>query len=648
MHTTPLQSDAATHQPTPFFSRGRRRLIVLATLLVLLISIAVLPPLVNVNRFQKRIARNISSALGRPVYFDHVALTLFPLPGFTLDNVVIDEDPAFGYEPILRADQVQVTLRLSSLWRTHTEFSKIAFSSPSVNLVLLNGHWNIESLLLQASHLEAAPTAQRFAGPARRFPYIEATGARLNLKLGQEKSPVSLTDADFALWLPEPHQWHLRLEAQPTRTDSNPGDTGTLRAEGTLGGGSLDATSLADTPIALEGDWRDAQLGSLSRLLLGRDPGLRGDLSFTFALHGTVGHNAIAANLKLVKARRADFVPDHMLSLEASCSATAQATFHSFTDIACSWPPAGSSDPPLLALTASLPDVTHPDSATAALTLPSLPGDTLFDWLSIATPHPPALLPGAGNLIGTLAWAPALHPTPSPPPAFVSSSALPPAPGLPQQKYTSAPGTLPASADPILTGVLRFTGGSLSLDPATNRSLPLGDVVLTSSLQPGAPPMPGTSPTRPGVAPMHPDAPMPPGAPFMRSHRMGGVSTLSPTDTPTSFTLQPLSLDLGGHQPATLTGHFDATGSTLHLIGSVLPATLRQFANAIPQLGEGLAPLLDQLTASTATPAAAPATPTPIPAAPISIDLTATRLWGAPQIWTQTAPPPATHPRHRR
>ncbi len=186
-------------------------------------------------RFQKRIARNISAALGRPVYFDSVTLVLFPRPGFTLTNVVIDEDPAFGYEPLLRAEQVEVTLRLSSLFHSHTEFSKIAFSDPSVNLVYSNGRWNIESLLLQAAHTQAAPTAQPYAGPARRFPYIEATGARLNLKLDQEKSPVSFTDSEFALWLPEPHQWHLRLKAHPARTDFAPGETGILRAEGILG-----------------------------------------------------------------------------------------------------------------------------------------------------------------------------------------------------------------------------------------------------------------------------------------------------------------------------------------------------------------------------------------------------------------------------
>ena len=204
-------------------------------LLLLVLLLAFIPPLINASRFQLRIASNISASIGRPVHFDRVSPVLLPLPGFTLENFVVDEDPAFGSEPILRAGEVRATLRLSSLWR-HVEFSKISLSAgsagidPSVNLVRNpDGHWNIESLLLQASHIQAAPTAQTYSSPARRFPYIEATGARLNLKLGQIKTPFSLTDADFALWLPEPHQWHIRIEAHPIRTDTAPGDTGTPR-----------------------------------------------------------------------------------------------------------------------------------------------------------------------------------------------------------------------------------------------------------------------------------------------------------------------------------------------------------------------------------------------------------------------------------
>jgi hypothetical protein len=661
----PTSTHDEADQATPPRFRGRTTLIVLVTLFLVFLLIAFLPPLVNLSRFRQRIAGNISAVLGRPVHFDRVSLTLLPLPGFTLENFVIDEDPAFGYEPILRAGQVDVTVRLTSLLHPHAEVSKIALSAgslemaPSVNLVHAStGKWNIESLLLQASHIQAAPTAQRFAGPARRFPYIEATGARLNLKLDQDKTPVSLTDADFALWLPEPHQWHVRLKAHPVRTDTAPGDTGIVRAEGTLGGADLNAQSLAQVPIDLHGDWRDAQLGGISHLVLGRDPGLRGDFAVSFAITGTIGHNAIATHIKLAKARRADFVPDHTLALEASCDAIAGDTFHSFTSIECRWPPAGSSDPAMLIVAGNLPDVRQPQSASATLTLPSLPVDTFFDWLSIATPHPPTVLAGAGTLAGTLNW----RPPPIPTSAARTRGAAPPPP-------KESP-----SGKPTLTGELELAGSSIAIDRANNRSISLRDVVLRST---AAPP-----PTRPHAA---------------RS------ATPQVTPAPDSFDLLPISLALGGKQPAILDGHVDATGYTLHLTGTVLPARLLELAKAVPQLGDGLEPLLDQVADATPDSDHSPETESaepdesaqPEPAAlepqaearsapapesqpeprrassvrppkstgnepapdatiggptlsavPIHIDFTATRTWGGPQIWRETTPPP-THP-HRR
>jgi AsmA family len=608
----PTDTDDETAQRAQPRSRGRIGLIVLFALLVFFLLIAFLPPLVNVSRFQQRIATNIGNALGRPVHFDKVSLTLLPQPGFTLTTFVIDEDPAFGYEPILRADQVQVTLRISSLWRSHVEFSKIAFTEPSVNLVhAANGKWNIESLLLQASHIQAAPTGQRFAGPARRFPYIEATGARINLKFDQEKMPVAFTDTDFALWLPEPQRWHLRLAAHPVRTDTSPGDTGTIRVDGTLGGTDLNAASLAQIAIDLHGDWQDAQLGGLSRLFLGHDSGVRGDFSLSFGLLGTVGANTITADIKLAKARRADFVPAHMLSLEAACKAVAGDTFHSFTAIECNAPPANSSDPSLLIVTGNLPDVHNLATASAHVTIPALPADTLFDWLSVATPHPPAVLEGAGTLAATLAWN---QPD--------DGDSAPVSRSRPQ-----------AAAQAALTGEIEFSGGSIDTDPASNRSVPLGDVLLHSTGAPAA------------VAP--------------RSHlSRRALAALQDSVANSSFDLEPVSLALGGKQPAIFDGHFDANGYTLHLAGTVVCANLLELGNAIPQVGDGLEPLIDEIAAanpdpdarlaSKDTPAGAGSTTrAPLPTEVVHVDLTATRTWGGPQVWRQAAPATPSRPKRR-
>jgi AsmA protein len=324
--------------PPSLSTHALRRLLYLALAALVILLLVLLPPLISVNRYQKRVANSISDSLGRPVHLDKVSLNLLPLPGFILENLVIDEDPAFGSEPVIRANSVRATLRISSLWRRRVEFSTISFTDPSVNLVhLANGKWNLESILLHAAHIDAAPTAQRKAGSAPRFPYIEATGARLNLKLDHEKSPFSLTEADFALWLPDPQQWHLRVQARPTRTDTNVSDTGTIQFEGTLGR----AASLGQVPISLRGEWRNVPLGQASLFVFGHDAGLRGDMILSANAQGTVSNAAIQARLQLAGARRSDFVPARPLDVNLQCLGTATGDFHSFQDIHCSWPPAG-------------------------------------------------------------------------------------------------------------------------------------------------------------------------------------------------------------------------------------------------------------------------------------------------------------------
>ena len=627
MHSTPAHSEAEPELDAIDTHRLRNRLVVGLSILLVVLILLFVPPLINVSRFQHRIERNISNSIGRNVTFDRVSLSLLPLPGFTLENFVIDEDPAFGSEPILWASQVNVTLRISSLWRRHVEFSKISLTdASSVNLVRLsNGKWNIEKLLLQASRIEAAPTAQRFAGPAPRFPYIEATGARLNLKLDQEKMPLTLTDAEFALWLPEPHQWHLRLLAHPTRTDISPGDTGTIRMEGILGGNNAPVRALAEIPINLRGSWEDAQLGDFSRLLTGSDAGLRGDSSMTFAVTGTVDHNTIATNISVAKARRADFVPSRPLTLEVGCNAIATNTFHSFSSIECHWPPAESSDPNIAIVTADVPDTNHPQASSVQITLPALPADTLFDWLSVATPHPPTGLGGPGNLAGTVAWGT----RPLPP-----RSADRPTSGPPPQTTP----TQPPQSSPSWSGELEFSGATLDIDPVNHKAIPLGDIILRSTPPPA--PQPASS-RRPASTPA-----VPPAA--------------------DSFDLLPVSLDLGGKEPLILEGHLDDSAYTFHLSGSAIPARLVALGNAIPQLGDGLKDALQRLailppdsgSESPATAqgsirgtvvikASAAETPAELDQ-PAHIDLTATRSWGGPQVWHQNAAVLPTKPRSRK
>jgi AsmA protein len=534
----PVEAQPSETPEAPYSWRRRLGVALIAVLAV--VMLALLPPLVNVNRFQRRIATSISGSLGRPVHLDRVTLSLLPLPGFTLENFVVSEDLAFGSEPIIRANKVRATLRLSSLWRRRVEFSTISFTEPSVNLVHTpEGKWNIESILLQASRISAAPTAQAKAGPAPRFPYIEATGARVNLKQGVEKTPFSLTDAEFALWLPNPEQWHLRLQGRPLRTDTSVSDTGTVRLEATLGR----ATSLEEVPLELNGSWRGAPLGEATRFVFGRDAGWRGELALETAIHGTTGKSAVEMRLRVNDARREDFVPDQSLTVDFACRGESTQLFHSFADVRCSWPPVGG-DSRKVALSGAMPDVRDWRASTAEAGIADVSANALVGWWHVLSSRVPAGVSANGTLSGSVT-------------------------------YDGRQGAR------LWDGALVVAGASLKADGS---QLLNGDVSLRSVEQ------------------------------VAQGVRGRKAVSLPPS---WSFQLEPVGLDLGGHDPATLSGQVDGSGYTLHLVGMVTKARLEALAVAIPQLGDGLGAIL----------------PTDHTDGPFRVDLAATRLWGETQVW---------------
>ncbi len=131
-----------------------------------------------------------------------------------------------------------------------------------------DGGWNFASILVQAAHIPNAPTGQRFAGSAPRFPYIEAENSRINFKEGNEKKPLSFLNSDLSISLAPGDEWELHFRAQPVRTDLDLdlADTGVLRIDGTL----HRAAMLGQMPLNLKVEWSGVPLGQLSRLTLGR------------------------------------------------------------------------------------------------------------------------------------------------------------------------------------------------------------------------------------------------------------------------------------------------------------------------------------------------------------------------------------------
>lgn len=319
--------------------RGARKV-----MLVIVISILLgifLPPLINVNRYRSDIARSISNAVGRPVTVGHVELRLLPQPGFDLRGVEVGDDPSINPEYLLHADEVTAYLRLSSLWRGRLEIARLSLTAPSLNLVRADdGRWNLETLLSRTAQIPTAPTAQAHPETARRrFPYIEATGGRINFKFGLEKKAFTFTDADFALWLASENNWRMRLEARPLRVDTHVTDVGSIKMEGSFQRNS----TLRYTPVKFSLSWRDGQLGQMSKLLTGGDRGWRGSTSLTVSGTGTPADLALTGDMRVDDFRRYDIFGGGSMRMLAHCTGRYTVEEEKITDLKCQGPVGGGS-----------------------------------------------------------------------------------------------------------------------------------------------------------------------------------------------------------------------------------------------------------------------------------------------------------------
>jgi hypothetical protein len=325
-----------TEETEPRQQKHKRLWLALAALAVLL-AILIVPPFLSVSRYKSRITQLISASLGRPVRLSSVEVRLLPRPGFVLSDLTVEEDPAYGAEPVFHANAVTASIRLLSLWRGRLEIDSISADEASLNLVRTSaGRWNIDSLLRTAT--AEAQSAAGSAGPGKpiRLPYLKAANSRINIKNGPEKLPFSLLNAEMSLYQQSPGDWRIRLRGQPVRTDMplQQADTGILRLEANL----RQAPELRQMPVHLDLEWRQAQLGQLTRLVFGSDAGWRGDLTGELQLDGTADAAQVRTRLRASGVHRAEFAPVASMDFDANCTLVAHFTTRAIDNLLCDSP----------------------------------------------------------------------------------------------------------------------------------------------------------------------------------------------------------------------------------------------------------------------------------------------------------------------
>lgn len=371
------------------FLRSRRGLAVVAALLIVLFLFRP-----GVHRLRDRIAGSIGSALGRKVALDNVRIHLLPRPGFDLEGLVIYDDPSFSAEPMVRAQHVSAAIRLGSLFRGHLEIATLSATEPSINLVRNDqGRWNLTSLLERNSRIPAAPTSKPLSERRPAFPYLEATSARINFKIGQAKKSWALTDADVALWQDGENSWGARMKAQPLRTDFNLTDTGLIQVNAAW----QRASSLGDTPLQVTLQWQKGQLGQITKLFSGGDQGWRGGVNLIASLSGTPKSLLVQNQLRIEDFRRYDILSSGV-RLSTACSAHYSTQDGMVRDLSCESPVNGGA----LSLRGSLGPIKTAPNCDLTLTADKVPLSSLLQLARQSKKSLPADLAATGRLSAEL------------------------------------------------------------------------------------------------------------------------------------------------------------------------------------------------------------------------------------------------------
>lgn len=361
----------------------------IAAIAVLLLVLFLFRPVVY--HLRTRIADSIGRALGRRVTLDNVRLRLLPRPGFDLEGLVIYDAPAFSAEPMIRAEDVSAAIRLSSLLRGRLEIATLSATEPSINLVRNDqGRWNLASLIERNAQIPAAPTAKRASERRPAFPYLEATGARVNFKIGQTKKSYALMDADVALWQDSENSWGARIKAEPVRTDFHLTDTGIVQINATW----QRAPTLRLTPLQLAVQWHYGQLGQITQLLSGKDRGWRGGLNFTANISGTPEALQIKSQTSVEDFRRYDIVGTESVRLATVCSGEYNAMTSALADLLCDSPVGGGT----LRLSGTLALVAQAPTYDLTLAVEKVPLTSVVRLLRQAKKQIPADLTASGLL----------------------------------------------------------------------------------------------------------------------------------------------------------------------------------------------------------------------------------------------------------
>ncbi len=279
----------------------KKLLIVLGSLLVVVVALlALLPSLLNVNRYHDRIQSELQAHLGRQVELGQMSLGMFP-PAFKVQNAVIGEDPKYNSgRPFAQTAELDIRLKLRPLLRRDIEVESLRMVHPQVELIHAeDGAWNFSTI---GTHNTQQTKEEQASGQAKplqldRFQIDDGAVAVTDLETHQprmEYSHIDLLLRDYAPGKP----FEISLS-----THLPGGGKQVVKLDGH--GGPIDDATLISTPFEATLQLDQVALSSAqqylnSQALAGTEADISGSIKFKndagkVSTSGTVRMDNVAA-----------------------------------------------------------------------------------------------------------------------------------------------------------------------------------------------------------------------------------------------------------------------------------------------------------------------------------------------------------------
>ena len=264
---------------------------IVLSLVALLLTAVVAARFWDAGRYRDSIQQELQQELRRTVEIKgRVQLQVLPRPGFSLEQVVIHEAPAFGVEPFAYVSELQIGVSVLSLLQGKLQAASIRLMEPSVNLSKPEtGGWNAQAFLQDA------------LGPAGRgsaLPSIEVSAGRLNFKTGDVKSVFYLADTDLSIEADaeDGQRFGIRVEGEPARTDRAQRGFGRMSGRGML---LLASEGRSEPEIQLGLQVERTAVSEIVTLLAGRTIGFGGFARTQMRLSGPLSRIEVSGRVQL-------------------------------------------------------------------------------------------------------------------------------------------------------------------------------------------------------------------------------------------------------------------------------------------------------------------------------------------------------------